>query len=150
MRSERTGRRVDQVGAPERVSRVCPWHQRSRPSRCGLLLRHSSLRNRNTATASIWDDFRLLPPPYQPQRYARNSRERGKERRRVWGDISDTAPHAGLAGTPRPSAILHNLWVNKMSVAWMTGLAPCLVSGTGREFILRGLRGDFSGILRGL
>src|SRR6516164_9037016 len=61
MRSERTGRRVDQVGAPERVSQACPWHRRSSPSPCGLLLRHSSPRNRNTATDLIWNAFRAIP-----------------------------------------------------------------------------------------
>ena len=36
-----------------------------------------------------------------------------------WG-VSDAAPHAGLAGTPRPGAILHTSSVNKVSVARRT------------------------------
>jgi hypothetical protein len=31
MRGEGTGDRVDQVGAPDRVSCACPWHQRAPP-----------------------------------------------------------------------------------------------------------------------
>ena len=56
------------------------------------------------------------------------------------GDIPDTAPHAGLAGTPRPSAILHTLWGKKMSIARMTLLAFCLAPGPAALFIPRGLR----------
>jgi hypothetical protein len=37
-----------------------------------------------------------------------------------FGGVSDAAPHAGLAGTPRPGAILPTSSVNKVSVARRT------------------------------
>src|SRR5208282_1282017 len=39
-----------------------------------------------------------------------------------WGNISDAAPHAGLARHAKPGPILYALWVSKMSVARMTAL----------------------------
>ena len=39
------------------------------------------------------------------------------------GDIPDTAPHVGLAGTPKAGRILHRLWFTNMSVASTTALA---------------------------
>jgi len=59
------------------------------------------------SSAIFTDDTRSRNPPDW-----RNGAARGKERRRVWEDISDTAPHAGLAGTLRPGAILHPSWVS--------------------------------------
>jgi hypothetical protein len=139
MWGEGTGRRVDQVGAPERVSRACPWHSEREPAGAGSASAFLFAESQHCHSLDFeWLLGRGLP--YQPQRYreARNGGERGKERRRVWGDISDTAPHAGLAGTPRPGAILHTLWVNKMSAAWMTPLAPCLASDTAVPFMSSG------------
>jgi hypothetical protein len=46
-----------------------------------------------------------------------------KERRRVWGNISDAAPHLGLARHAQPGPILYTPWVNKMSVVRMGALA---------------------------
>ena len=34
MRSEGTGCRLGEVGAPERVSRACPWRRRARVAKC--------------------------------------------------------------------------------------------------------------------
>ena len=53
---------------------------------------------------------RQLGPPH--------SREnRGKKRRRGWGNISDVASHLGLARHAQPGSILYASWVNKMSLA---------------------------------
>jgi hypothetical protein len=54
---------------------------------------------------------------------AQMAQNEGRSARRVGGTSPTLLPRSGLAGTPRPGAILHTSWVNKMSVARRTALA---------------------------
>ena len=85
----------------------------------------------------IWNGLR--PRPCHTSRNGIGRRAITESKRRsgagFWGDIPDTAPHAGLAGTPRPRVILHTLWGKKMSVPRITAPAPCLASGPAALFI---------------
>jgi hypothetical protein len=47
----------------------------------------------------------------------------GKKRRRIGGNISDAAPHAGLARHAQPGPVLYTPRVNKMSLARRIALA---------------------------
>jgi hypothetical protein len=66
---------------------------------------HSSV-DRTTATASVCSLFRAdepqHDPPHQAQRFIGATQPRkGKEGRRVGGNISDAVSHAGLGAVPR-------------------------------------------------
>jgi hypothetical protein len=64
------------------------------------------------------------------------------------GDISDAAPHLGLARHAQPDPILYTPWVSKMSVARMTALASP-PARSGRPF-LDAFLPNFEGIFEGL
>ena len=101
---------------------------------CGLLLRHSSLR-KSQHCHSLDLRWLLAAAPDTPAATVSGGVQQQRAREGAapgLGGHLRHRSHAGLAGTPRPVAILHTLCVNNMSVAWMAALAPHLASGTDR------------------